>query len=309
MDGLINLLKEPGVTSHDLVLILRRLFKIQKVGHAGTLDPGAAGVLPVCVGQGTRVAEFLINKPKQYRAEITFGIQTDTFDAGGKIIKKNPNTRLQLPEIKDVLKSYRGEIKQVPPMVSALHYQGKRLYKLARQGKTVDLKARRITIHSLEIVAFLGTMPYPRLILDISCSKGTYIRSLCADIGKELGCGAYLSFLIRTATGPFQLIDAFTLAEIKALWEEQDYSFLLPVDFALRDLPALTVKEKAVDSVLNGRPLAPSGITGGVGNHDLPELVRLYTPDGRLLALGYYQAQQGGAWLYKPKKVFRLLHS
>ncbi len=309
MDGLINVLKEPGVTSHDVVLYLRRLFKIQKIGHAGTLDPGAAGVLPICVGQGTRVSEFMMEKPKRYRAEITFGIETDTYDAGGSIVRKQSCTQLELDEIINVLKQYRGEITQVPPMVSAVHHKGKRLYELARQGKTVERNARRVVIYSMELLSFYDTYPYPRILLEISCSKGTYIRSLCADIGKALGCGAYLSFLIRTASGPFKLEHSFTLDEVNQLWQQKDYSFLLPVDFALQDIPAFTVKEKAVASILNGLPVAPSGIMGGVGNNNLPKLVRLYAPSGRLLALGTYKVQQGGTWLYKPQKVFRTLQS
>lgn len=307
MDGLINVLKEPGLTSHDVVLYLRRLFKLRKIGHAGTLDPGAAGVLPICVGQGTRVSEFLMGKPKRYRAEITFGIETDTYDAGGSIVQKQSCTKVGPEDIMNVLKHYRGEIKQVPPMVSAIHYKGKRLYELAREGKTIERKARKVVIYSLELLTFYDTYPYPRALLDIHCSKGTYIRSLCADIGNALGCGAYLSFLIRTESGPFKLENSFTLKEIEELWQKQDCSFLLPIDYALEDLPAFTVKEKAVTSILNGLPIAPSGIIGAVGNSNLPKIVRLYSPSGKLLALANYIEQHGGTWVYKPQKVFRNL--
>ncbi|MGB9792092.1 MAG: tRNA pseudouridine(55) synthase TruB [Thermacetogeniaceae bacterium] len=307
MDGLINVLKEPGLTSHDVVQYLRRLFKFRKIGHCGTLDPGAAGVLPICLGQGTRVSEFLMMKPKKYRAEITFGIETDTSDAGGSIIRKEPNAKVEPEELMQILKQFQGEIYQTPPMVSAIHYEGKRLYELAREGKTVERKARKVNIYSLKLLAFYDTHPYPRALLDIHCSKGTYIRTLCSDIGKALGCGAYLSFLVRTESGSFKLEDSFTLNEIKELWLNQDLSFLLPIDFALEDFPAFVVKEKAVKSVLNGMPVAPSGIKGAVGISELPKTVRLYSPDKVLLALADYIEYREGSWVYKPKKVFQNL--
>jgi tRNA pseudouridine55 synthase len=308
VNGLINVLKPPGITSHALVLNLRRLFRMQKIGHTGTLDPGAAGVLPICVGQGTRVAEYLVNKPKSYRAEMTFGITTETHDAGGKVLKRLPGVRLERARVEEVLQDFIGEIKQVPPMTSALHYRGKRLYKLAREGKTVDRRARKVHIYEIKLIRFDGELPYPRLLCDITCSKGTYVRSLCADIGEKLGCGAFLSFLVRTASGPFQLSGSYTLEEIKDRYERQDFSFLLPIDYALEEFPALIVKEKAVPHVLNGQPLAPAGIMGGAGKSDRPLVVRLYAPDGSLLALGNYRCSKNGEWYYKPQKVFCLLH-
>jgi tRNA pseudouridine55 synthase len=306
MDGLINLLKPPGPTSHDMVSTLRKLFHEQKIGHTGTLDPGAAGVLPICVGQGTRVVEFLHDDIKKYRAEITFGIDTDTYDAGGIIIRKQACSSLTRAAVKDSLLGLVGEIEQVPPMVSAVHYQGRRLYELARQGVTVERAGRSVSIYNSVLLDFRGGIDFPRAMVDITCSRGTYVRSLCADIGTQLKCGAYLSFLVRLMSGPFGLADSYTFDEIKSLWEQDDHSFLLPVDLALEGMPALTVKEKAVRSVLNGMPLAPSGINGGVGNANLPPLVRLYTPNGCLLAISAYQNQPDGQWLYKPKKVFRL---
>ncbi len=306
MNGLINVIKPPGPTSHDVVQRLRRLFNIKKIGHTGTLDPGAAGVLPICVGQGTRVTEFLIDKSKTYRAEITFGIETDTHDAGGKIVNRLPSVSLSYNKLISTLEGFRGEIKQVPPMVSALHVQGQRLYKLAQQGKSVERKPRRVTIYSLNSLRYSDSGPYPSLLLDITCSKGTYIRSLCADLGNKLGCGAFLSFLLRTASGPFALKDAYTMEQVAELWERGDTSFLLPLDYGLLEIPALTVKEKAVATVRNGLPLSPSGICGGIGNSNLPPFVRLYGPDGVLLALGQFQGQVKGVWSYKLTKVFNL---
>lgn len=304
MNGLINILKPPGLTSHDVVAILRRMFNIKRIGHTGTLDPGAAGVLPICVGQGTRVVEYLINKPKKYRAEFTFGIRTDTYDAGGKILDRNPNTRLDPSTVMEVLHDFKGEIKQVPPMVSAVHYKGKRLYQLAREGKEIERRARCVHIYEMNILWLQSDLAYPRLLCDLKCSKGTYVRSICAQVGEKLGCGAYLSFLVRTASGPFFLENALTLEEVQDMWSQNDLSFLLPIDFALEDIPALTVKEKAVPHILNGHPLAPSGVLGGIGNNNMPELVRLYSPDGKLLSLGNYCTTGEGEWYYKPKKVF-----
>ncbi len=305
MDGLINVLKPPGITSHDVVLYLRKLFHTQKVGHTGTLDPGAAGVLPICLGQGTRVAEYMMEKPKRYRGEMVIGIRTETFDAGGKVTFRHAPVQVEPRQIEEIFKSLTGEIKQVPPMVSAVHCQGKRLYELARQGKTVERKPRKVTVYSFEILRVDNQHPYPRILFDIECSKGTYVRSICAEVGERLTFGAYLSFLIRTASGPFHLEKAFTLEEIKELWEKGDCSFLLPVDYALQDLPAFTVKEQAIRNIVNGLPLAPSGIMGGIGNNNLPPLVRLYAPNGIFLALGEHQSRPGGNWFYKPKKVFQ----
>jgi tRNA pseudouridine55 synthase len=305
MNGLINVLKPPGLTSHDVVKILRRLFDIQRIGHTGTLDPGAAGVLPICVGQGTRVAEYLLDKTKTYRAEITFGMTTDTGDAGGEVIGRMDSVSPPYERLIDTLGSFIGEIKQVPPMVSAVKVGGKRLYQLARQGKTVERKPRRITIYDLQPVRYSAEAPYPRLLLDVTCSKGTYVRSLCTDLGSKLGCGAYLSFLLRTASGCFTIDNAYTLEQVRDLWDRANLSFLLPVDYALSEIPALTVKEKAVATVKNGLPLSPPGICGGVGNKNLPPFVRFYGPDGALLALGQYQ-DLNGSWVYKLTKVFAL---
>lgn len=194
-------------------------------------------------------------------------------------------------------------------MVSALHYKGQRLYKLAREGKTVERKARQVYIYDINIIRYQEKLRYPRLLCDITCSKGTYVRSICSDIGEKLGCGAYLSFLVRTASGPFLLENTYTLEEIKTMWNQKDLSFLLPIDYALEDIPALTIKEKAVPSIMNGLPLAPSGILGGVGNKCLPSFVRLYAPDGSFLALGRYRCSENGDWYYKPQKVFCLLHN
>jgi tRNA pseudouridine55 synthase len=304
MDGLINVLKPPGMTSHDVILHLRKIFGIQRIGHAGTLDPGAAGVLPVCVGQGTKVAEFLMDHRKRYRGEMVLGIRTDTYDAGGKVLQKQAPINVDLRQLEKVFRGFVGEIRQIPPMVSALHYQGKRLYQLAREGKSVKREARRVTVYSLDILKVEEDLVHPRILFEIFCSKGTYVRSICAEIGEKLGCGAYLSFLVRTASGPFEIKDALTLEEIEGLWVKGDRSFILPVDYGLEEIPALTVKERAVKNVINGTPLAPSGIKGVLGNNNPPQLVRLYSPEGVLLAIGEYKVLGGGRWFYKPKKVF-----
>ncbi len=304
MDGLINVLKPPGMTSHDVVAFLRRLFGIQRIGHTGTLDPGASGVLPVCVGRGTRVAEFLLGKDKEYRGEMVLGIHTDTHDAGGSVLSRcAPPVKCDRARLEALFREHTGEIRQVPPMVSAVHYQGRRLYELARRGRSVERKARRVFVSRFEILRVQEDLPYPRVLFEITCSKGTYVRSLCAEIGRKLGCGAYLSFLVRTASGGFRLEEAHTLEEIEEMWQRGDLSFLLPLDCALQDLPALSVKEKAVRNVLNGLPLAPSGIQGGLGNSSLPGFVRLYAPDGTFIALGELRHTRDG-WVYKPRKVF-----
>ena len=222
MDGIFNVLKPPGMTSHDVVSVMRRILHTKKIGHGGTLDPMAAGVLPVFVGKATRLLEYALEGSKAYRAVITFGSQTDTGDEEGKLIATSDIVALSKEAIITGLQSFEGEGKQIPPMYSAISYQGQKLYKLARQGVEIEREPRTICIHSLKMVDYTGK----QLIVDVECSKGTFIRTLSEDIAQYFGMVGTMSFLLRYRVGDFPLSTACTLEEI-----EEDYEqCILPME-------------------------------------------------------------------------------
>lgn len=245
MDGIINVLKPPGMSSHDVVYFIRRKMKIKKVGHTGTLDPNAAGVLPICIGQATKVSNYLLEDTKAYRAELTLGITTDTQDFYGAILSENP-VECSEDEIREAMLSFMGEYNQLPPMYSALKVKGKKLYDYARQGIEIERESRRINIFNIDIICIKNH----KVIFDVECSKGTYIRTLCHDIGTKLGCGGIMSFLIRTKSGEFKLEDSFTLESIKA--HENPEELLIPTDFPLSRLPKIIIDESQRKLALNG---------------------------------------------------------
>ena len=207
--GIINVYKEKGFTSFDVVAKLRGILKTKKIGHTGTLDPDAEGVLPVCIGRATKVCDILTDKDKVYEAVMLLGVETDTQDTSGEILKELPVT-VSEECVKEATRSFVGDYAQVPPMYSALKVNGKKLYELAREGKTVERKARNVQIFSIEILE----MNLPRVRMSVHCSKGTYIRTLCHDIGQKLGCGGCMEKLLRTKVGVFELQDTLKLAEI-----------------------------------------------------------------------------------------------
>lgn len=251
MEGLINVLKPPGMTSSDVVVWMRKLLRIKKVGHTGTLDPGVAGVLPLCVGKGTRLAEYITEQGKTYIAEVTFGISTDTQDAFGK------ETNRTTPEIKQsdlerVIPSFIGKISQIPPMYSAVRKAGKHLYEYAREGLIVERAPREVSIYKLKLDKWYGG-EFPRAILEIECSKGTYIRTISHDLGQALGCGAHMSYLLRVRSGPFKIQESWTLEEIEAATSDGDYSFLLPLTAGI-DLPKVFLTEVRGKAFRHGLP-------------------------------------------------------
>lgn len=216
-EGIINILKPPGMTSSDAVADVRHIFRIKRVGHTGTLDPGAAGVLPICIGRATRLFDVLVDKQKEYIAEITFGIATDTQDAYGRIIEKAEATSVPEERLVSALEGFRGEIEQTAPMYSAVSIDGKRLYQLAREGaQLVEIK-RKAYVAELELLH--KTKPNS-FLLRMVCSRGTYVRTICSDIGKAMGVPAYMSFLLRTRSGEFTIENAYSIAELKKLKEE-----------------------------------------------------------------------------------------
>jgi tRNA pseudouridine55 synthase len=213
--GVLNVLKPPGMTSHDAVSFVRRTLGTKRVGHTGTLDPAAAGVLPICIGQATRLVEYLQGGTKEYIAEATFGFETDTCDAVGKTVSEGDARNVNLERLRGVLDNFRGNITQTPPLHSAIKVGGKKLYELARAGETeVEIPTREVVISKLVVTRFVEDATRPRAMLHIECSGGTYIRSLVRDIGRVLGCGATMTFLVRTRSGAFSIGEASTLEAI-----------------------------------------------------------------------------------------------
>jgi tRNA pseudouridine55 synthase len=274
--GFLNVCKPRGFSSHDVVAVVRRTLHTRRVGHAGTLDPLAEGVLPVCVGRYTRLVDYVSNGDKGYYAEIQLGARTTTDDAEGEIVEQLPVPPLAHDDLERTLANFRGSIEQVPPIYSAIKVAGQRAYALARRGDAPHLEARTVTIHRLELVRWQS----PLLTLRVTCSKGTYIRSLARDLGEALGCGAHLSRLIRLWVGPFSLADAVSLDELaQAATDGTVADLLQPADAALQALPALVVEPRRLIDMTHGRPWpAQTGAT-------LESPLRVYDVGGRLLGL------------------------
>jgi len=288
MDGILVVNKPRGLTSHDVVGRVRRLAQQQRVGHAGTLDPMATGVLLVCLGRATRLAEYLMDSPKTYRAVLRLGVETDTYDAEGQIVAQRPVAAGE-PELRAALARFAGEIEQVPPMYSALKRSGQPLYKLARRGLEVERAPRRVTIYAMALRAWQP----PEATVEVRCSPGTYIRSLAHDVGALLGCGAHLVELTRLASGAFTLESAVALPDLRGLADLKD--LLRPLEAALQNMPALTLDADAARRVLRGQaiPAEPANTPAGA-------LVRAHDARGRLLAILSFAPEQQ-AW--QPHKV------
>ncbi|MGV8144940.1 MAG: tRNA pseudouridine(55) synthase TruB [Alkaliphilus sp.] len=245
MNGVINILKPPGMTSHDVVSFVRKTLNMKKVGHTGTLDPNAAGVLPICVGQGTKVSQFLLDSVKSYRTELTLGIVSDTQDSYGNMSKQQ-EIDIDTSTIRKAILSFVGEIAQMPPMYSAVRMNGKKLYELAREGIEVERKTRLVHIEYIDIIYIKEN----KVLFDVTCSKGTFIRTLCHDIGAKLGCGGIMSFLLRTKTGPFDLSTSVVLEEFRQSKEVEKY--ILPIDFPLLHLGRIDIDPRVSKLALNG---------------------------------------------------------
>ena len=281
MDGVINIYKERGFTSHDVVAVVRKTLNTKKAGHTGTLDPDAEGVLPVCVGQATKLADYIMAERKSYRAEITFGAETTTQDASGEVIEKY-DFRFDENALRNVLKEFIGPQRQLPPMYSAIKVNGKKLYELAREGKEIERKAREIEIYDIRIV---DIFPPDRAVIDVDCSKGTYIRTLCSDIGKKLGWGAYMSSLTRTASGRFLIEDAVKLDELKEIAKNGGIdSVLITPDRALADYKRITVGKKAEKYLYNGGKIYDRYFTCAA-KPEINETVLGYDSNGRLVGI------------------------
>jgi tRNA pseudouridine55 synthase len=300
-DGILNLDKPRGPTSHDVVDRVRALTGIRRVGHAGTLDPLATGVLLVCIGRATRVSEYLMVGRKTYRARVRLGIATDTHDAEGRVVAETP-VEVSRAQVETALARLRGTITQVPPVYSALKHKGTPLYRLARQGVEVERlslrKARQVEISELELTAWEP----PECTLEMVCSPGTYVRALARDLGEILGCGAHLADLVRLASGDFRVEDAVTVEEFaQAAAEDRWPDLLHRMDAALTHFPALNLKTGAARRICSGQavPGPPLPSTHPEGNWQ--GLARAYGPDGTFLALVAYDPAAG---VLRPRKVF-----
>ena len=253
--GVLSICKPVGMTSHDVVDAVRRIVGTRRVGHTGTLDPGAAGVLVLVLGRATRVAEFIADADKEYRVEIVFGRSTDTGDAYGEIVREGAPARVGRDELTAVLHRFTGRIEQVPPMASAVHVGGRRLYEYARQGSTVEAPPREVHIFRIDILE-VREGPPAGAWLHVVCSKGTYIRRLCTDIGEAIGSGAYAQFMVRTRVAAHHLDETLTLEEIDRLASSGDLTRALqPTDAALGDLPAVDLTPSQRQAVLHGQGL------------------------------------------------------
>ena len=303
IDGIINLIKPRGGTSFQATHLIRLWSGEQRVGHAGTLDPVAAGVLPVCLGQGTKIAQFISDETKVYCATIELGVVTDTYDTTGKITEKNDISAITLTQIEDVLQTFRGHLTQKPPMYSAIKHHGRRLYSLAREGIEVERPMRKIHIYSLELLDWHA----PAISIKVECSKGTYIRTLAYDIGRALECGAHLSDLIRLKCGPFHIDDGVTLPEIAdAFRHNYWHNYIYPLDTHLSDWQAAIVNQKTREMIENGKSIAlETAINNGnipfFSENDLVNYCRVYTTGGQFIAI-MHREYDGKLW--HPEKVF-----
>lgn len=294
VDGILNILKPSGKTSFQIVSLVRRLSGEKRVGHAGTLDPEASGVLVVCLGQGTRIIEFLSRAAKSYHAVIELGITTDTYDVAGKITGRGDPTLVTEDQVKGVLDSFRGTIEQIPPMYSAARHEGRRLYHLARMGVEVDRRPKKVEIFSLELLDWQS----PLVTIQVECSTGTYIRSLAQDLGVILGCGAHLKRLVRLKSEPFPIADAIPLPLMEEAFHQGYWRrFLHPIDEVILGWRAAILGEESETMVRKGRSIS----LGWDKSSDTGARCRAYSADGLFLAVLRFQKEES---LWHPDKVF-----
>ena len=300
MNKIVNILKPTGMTSHDVVGKVRKILNIKKVGHTGTLDPDASGVLPICIGKATKVSELILNKDKSYICELTLGINTDTYDSSGEILERFDVKDLSIEKIEKAFDTQRGEIKQLPPMYSALKVNGKRMCDLVRAGRAneITLKYRDVNIKELNLLSVNEN----KIMFYVKCSKGTYVRSICYDIGKELGCGGHMSFLLRTSSGKFNLDNAITLEELESLYKEDKLDqHLYDIDYVLSNLNSIHINPLATKPYLNGGIVYKKGFIKGDFKDD-DTLVRVYS-EGKFLGVGKFLKVDGTLCL-KSDKLF-----
>ncbi len=310
MDGIINVYKERGYTSFDVVAKLRGILHERRVGHTGTLDPEAEGVLPVCVGQATKACELLLDKDKEYEAVLLFGMETDTQDITGKILSNRVVTA-DAEEAQQALLSFVGTYQQIPPMYSALKVNGKKLYELAREGKTVERAPRPVTIYSIKILETIFSQISERSVSDentirflVTCSKGTYIRTLCEDVGRKLGCGGCMKSLKRTRVSSFLESESYTLSEIERISKDgRMEEILMPIDRLFLSYPVLRMRAGADKSLHNGNKLYPGEVFSEAKEEEMEASFRVYDSSGKFYALYRYDPAQD---CYRNIKMFAI---
>lgn len=303
INGVLVINKSSGLTSHQEVQRLRKLLPGVKAGHTGTLDPMATGVLPVCLGKATRLVEYIVEQPKCYRAAISFGTVTDTGDADGEVLEKNQVPLIDWNVLEKTVDSFTGVQEQLPPLYSAVKYKGKPLYRWTREGSTVPRKGRLVEIYGIEIISFQAGSE-PKLVLDITCSKGTYIRTLAVDLGQSVGCGAHLSALQRLAVGAYTLQEALTTDDFAGLVEENDYrSKIYPPESAVDHLPRIELDVLQTESLRQGREVVLNREDFPEGNRSVP-VIRIYDQDKQFRALARITCDDGGCRLKTLKFLF-----
>lgn len=294
--------KPEGWTSHDVVAKVRRLLKMKRIGHAGTLDPMVTGVLPLCLGRSTRVVEYVQDRPKAYTATLRLGIATDTEDITGDVIERSDHVSVSLEQVQAALTRFEGTIDQVPPMFSAVKVDGKRLYELAREGKTVERKSRKVHIYQIELLSTNLQAEEPEITFSVECSKGTYIRTLCVDIGKALGVPATMAKLIRTMSGGITEESCLTIEQIEQLAQADKLTdHLLAADEAISHIPESVVDDAIGERALQGQKIRLQAANIQQAEWENGQIVRLYNRSR--IFLGIFQIDTAAS-LLKPIKVF-----
>lgn len=289
LKGILNVNKEKGISSARVVSLVRRALNMKKVGHTGTLDLEASGVLPIVIGKATRVSDYMMTKDKVYETELILGAKTDTLDAAGEIIEKSDKV-VTKEEFLQAMKTFKGEIDQIPPMYSALKVNGKKLYDLAREGIEIERKKRKVNIYDIELLDFA----FPKATIRVTCSKGTYIRTLVDDIGEKLGTLAYVNELARVRVGDFDIKDAIKSGDLLEIPKEDLINKLYPIDTALKDFDKITLDRKYLDNLVNGQIVEVDKNYG--------KIIRVYAGDD-FIGLGNNFSQDGKNFL-KMEKVF-----
>ena len=294
IDGFLNVDKPADMTSMDVVRRIKRASRQKRVGHGGTLDPMATGVVPISLGRATRMMEFLIDGTKEYRGSVHLGVETDTYDSVGEVVDSSDTSSLGLQDIEQALEAFKGPIDQVPPMYSALKIQGKRLYHLARAGIEVERKPRRVKVSRIEL---LGWSP-PVVSLHVTCGRGFYMRSLAHDLGQELGCGGHLNSLVRLRTGPFEISESLSLPNAERSFEDDGWRHAVYApDVVVGQMRAAIVDKRVEEMIKRGQRL-PEGIRLPVSTPD--ERCRVYSADGGFLAVLRFN---GPAGRWQPERV------
>ncbi len=297
-NGVIPVLKPTGMTSHDVVAKIRRLIGMKRVGHTGTLDPEVAGVLPICIGKATRLSEYMMEMPKAYTGQLKLGFSTTTLDATGDKVDEKKVSHLKKEDIKTVFQNFIGEIDQVPPMFSSVKVDGQKLYTLARKGIEIERKSRKVTIYDLEIIDMNLEDPYPIINFHVVCSKGTYIRTLCYDIGQELGYPAHMSKLLRTESGSFTNEMSYTLKDIEeAINNNELNTIIVSMNDSLPNYQAVTLSDEEIEKkIFNGQKLYLQQLSSYHG------MIKIVDSKGELVAL--YEKSEDGK-IARPIKVFK----